>query len=358
MDAMATSLPEPADGRHPRPEPIVIDGSFGEGGGQIVRTSLSASLLTGTPFQLVRIRAGRRRPGLLPQHLTAVRAAAEIGNATVEGDRLGSDRLTFRPGRAQPGRYRFDVGTAGSATLVLQTVLLPLAESGGQSEVTVTGGTHNIGAPSYEFLELTFRPVLRRMGVDFDLELDRPGFHPAGGGQIRATIRAARWRQLTLTERGRIRSVGARAIVSRLPTSIAQRELAVLGQRLGWPTASLTAHDVDADGPGNAVVAIVESDHITEVFTGFGRRGLAAEKVAGSVADEVEDYLRAQVPVGVHLADQLLLPLVRAPGSRFLTHSPTRHFETNLALLRRFFRASIRVDETESGLLVAAEDPR
>lgn len=349
---IAKSVPEPADGRRAGPEPIVIDGSFGEGGGQIIRTSLSASLMTGTPVELIHIRAKRSRPGLLAQHLTAVRAAAEIGNAGVDGDQLGSDRLTFRPGPVRPGKYRFDVGTAGSASLVLQTVLVPLAEAGGESEVTISGGTHNVGAPPYEFLELAFLPVLRRMGVDVDLQLVRPGFHPAGGGQIRATIREAQWRPLTLTGRGEIRSVQARAIVSRLPVSIAHRELAVLKQRLGWPADALTAQEVDAYGPGNAVVAIVESEHITEVFTGFGRRGLPAEKVAESVADEVDDYLRAGVPVGVHLADQLLLPIVRAPGSRFLTHSPSQHFETNLEVLRSFYATRITVEETDAGILV------
>lgn len=348
---MTRSMAKPND-ESPAAAPVVIDGSMGEGGGQILRTSLSASLLTGVAFEMRRIRARRRRPGLLAQHLTAVRAAARIGDAAVEGARLGSDRLVFRPGPVRPGRYRFDVGTAGSATLVLQTLLVPLAESGQESEVTIVGGTHNPGAPSYEFLDLAFLPVLRRMGLEADLDLERPGFHPAGGGRIVATIRGTRWRPLELTDRGEIRTVEARAIVSRLPISIAHRELAVLENRLGWPGSALVAEEVEADGPGNAVMAVVESEHVTEVFTGFGRRGVPAEQVAGSVAAEVETYLRAGVPVGIHLADQLQLPLVRASGSRFLTHSPSRHFETNSAVLRAFFHTNLATEESEAGILV------
>jgi len=344
-------MPTPAEERV-RDEPILVDGSAGEGGGQILRTSLAASLLTGTPFEITRIRANRRRPGLLAQHLTAVRAAAEIANASVEGARLHSGRLVFRPGRVQAGEYGFDVGTAGSATLVLQTVLLPLAEAGGPSTVTVTGGTHNLGAPPFEFLESAYLPLLRRMGVEADVQLERLGFHPAGGGRIIATIRPAGWRPLELTERGSVRSMRARAVVSRLPLSIAHRELAVLQRRLALPPESLIAEEMEADGPGNAVLVAVECDHVTEVFTGFGRRGLPAEEVAAEVADQVERYLEAGAPVGPHLADQLLLPLVRAPGSRFLTSSPTSHFETNLAVLRKFFRSGLATEQTEAGVLV------
>lgn len=333
---------------------ITIDGSMGEGGGQILRTALSASMITGKPFHIERIRARRRRPGLLHQHLTAVRAAGEISGAKMEGGELGSESLTFHPDEVQRGSYHFAIGTAGSTGLILQTLLVPLLGCGGESELFIEGGTHNEGAPPFEFLDLAFSPVLRIMGADFRLSLLRPGFYPAGGGQIRAVIRGAAWRPLELTTRGSVLAVWARALVARLPISIAERELALVRDRLGWPRDRLTAETVEADGPGNVVLAAVESENITEVFTGFGRRGLPAEEVSTSVIDRVQDYLDANVPVGPHLADQLLLPLAQSGGGRFLTFEPTAHFRTNVEVLGHFFDMEVTTESIgERGMLVA-----
>jgi RNA 3'-terminal phosphate cyclase (ATP) len=326
---------------------LVIDGAFGEGGGQILRTSLTASLLTGTPFEIHSIRARRRRPGLLRQHLTAVRAAATIGRADVEGATLGSHRLAFRPGTVRAGSYRFSVGSAGSACLVLQTVLLPLVQAG-TSKVTVEGGTHNEGAPPFEFLDLTFAPLLRRMGVAMELALERHGFFPMGGGAVTMAARGARWRPLSLLERGEVVAVRATALVSRLPVTIAERELAVVRRELGWSEDRLEAVAVDSPGPGNVVLLVVDCEHVTEVFTGFGRRGLPAEKVAAGAVAELRRYLDSGVPAGPHLADQLLLPLVLA-GGRFVTAEPTDHFWTNVEVIRRFFGDVIDVAERPGG---------
>ncbi|MFP3883693.1 MAG: RNA 3'-terminal phosphate cyclase [Actinomycetota bacterium] len=333
---------------------ITIDGSMGEGGGQILRTALSASMITGKPFHIERIRGGRRRPGLLHQHLTAVRAAGEISGATTEGGELGSQSLTFHPEAIQRGSYHFATGTAGSTGLILQTLLVPLLGCGGESELFIEGGTHNEGAPPFEFLDLAFSPVLRMMGADFGLSLLRPGFYPAGGGRIRAVIRGAAWRPLELRTRGSVVDVWARALVARLPISIAERELALVGDRLEWPRDRLTAVTVEANGPGNVVLATVESENITEVFTGFGRRGLPAEEVATKTIDQIQDYLDANVPVGPHLADQLLLPLARSGGGCFLTFEPTAHFRTNMDVLGHFFDVEVTTDFIgERGVLVA-----
>lgn len=327
---------------------LSFDGSFGEGGGQLLRTALSASLLTGRPFAMDRIRAGRRRPGLLHQHLAAVRAACEVSTAEAIGAELGSRTLVFRPGVVKAGSYHFSIGTAGSTSLVLQTILLPLLEAGA-SEVTIEGGTHNEGAPPFEFLDLAFVPLLRRMGANLELCLERPGFYPAGGGRIRLRTRPGTWASLALHERGPVRRTEARGFVSRLPISIAERELTVVKQEMGWPDESLNAETVDASGPGNVIVLVVESEYVTEVFTGFGRRGLRAEVVAQRAVDKTRRYLEAGVPVGEHLADQVLLPLARAGGGSFLTSEPTSHCQTNGFVLSRFLDVDIATTREGAG---------
>lgn len=331
---------------------LSIDGSEGEGGGQILRTALASSLLTGVPFRIENIRAGRRRPGLLPQHLAAVHAAAEIAAAKTEGVTLGSNMLVFEPGGVRAGDYHFAIGTAGSTGLILQTVLVPLLEADGESRLVIEGGTHNEGAPPFEFLDLTFAPVLRRMGADLSLSLERPGFHPVGGGRIRVRAGRASWARLDLRDRGATLSVWARSVVSQLPMSIAERELAVVRTRLGWPEANLMAEEVDADGPGNALILAVETEEVTEVFTGFGRRGLPAEQVATQTVAKARRFLDSGMAVGMHLADQLLLPLTQSNGGSFLTAQPTRHFTTNADVINRFFKLNITTNQVGENVLI------
>src|SRR5437867_7015012 len=214
---------------------ITIDGSEGEGGGQILRTALALSLVTGQPFRIERIRARRQKPGLLRQHLTAVEAAKSVGCAEVSGAAINSQVLEFRPGPVTPGNYRFAVGTAGSATLVLQTVLPSLLSASGRSTLTLEGGTHNPLAPPFNFLARSFMPLIHRMGPNVELELRRPGFFPAGGGKFHARIEPVkRLTRFDLLERGAIRQQRARAILSKLPAQVAERELTVVREQLGW----------------------------------------------------------------------------------------------------------------------------
>src|SRR5436305_3346353 len=190
---------------------LTIDGSEGEGGGQILRTSLALSLVTGQPFRMERIRAKRQKPGLLKQHLTAVEAAKTVGCAEVEGAALSSQTLEFRPGPVTPGNYRFAVGTAGSATLVLQTLLPALLTAAGHSTPTLEGGTHNPMAPPFDFLQKSFMPLIHRMGPSVELKLRRPGFYPAGGGQFHARIEPVKkLSRLDLFDRGSVRCRQAR----------------------------------------------------------------------------------------------------------------------------------------------------
>lgn len=314
---------------------IEIDGSTGEGGGQILRSSLSLAMVLGEAVRIVNVRANRKQPGLKQQHLTALRAAAEVCGATLSGDAPRSMQVTFTPGPIRAGEYLFDVGTAGSATLVLQTVLPALLAADSPSRVEVRGGTHNPWAPPFDYLRRVFAPLLARMGHGVDLVLDRHGFFPAGGGRIRAVVRpAAAPAPLLLTERGDVVRTHATAIVSQLPRSIGEREMDVVRKRLDWERT--TVEEIDAAGPGNICMCEVECEHLTELFTAFGRRGKPAERVAADAVRDVRNYLRAGAPVGEHLADQLLLPLALLGGGRFETTALSPHTQTNLSVIERF----------------------
>jgi RNA 3'-terminal phosphate cyclase (ATP) len=331
---------------------IEIDGSEGEGGGQILRTSLSLSVVTGKPFAIRNIRARRSKPGLMRQHLMAVKAAAEISGARVEGAEVGSPALVFRPGSAKAGDYVFRIGSAGSTGLVLQTVLLPLALTGGRSSVLIEGGTHNVHAPPYEFLERVFLPMVRRIGFNVALTLKRPGFYPAGGGAIAVEIGPAEPpRPLIVEERGPALSRMAEAMIANLPSTIAERELATIGSLLGWaPEELFVRMRTDVTGPGNCLMLTMRYEQACEVVTAFGRIGASSEAVAAEAAQEARAYLACGAPVGEHLADQLLLPMALAAGGRFVTGTPSLHLLTNADVIGLFLDVAISIVEVEDGL--------
>lgn len=326
-----------------------IDGSQGEGGGQILRSSLALSICTGTPFRIEKIRAGRAKPGLLRQHLTAVNAAVEICGAQVSGATLSSRELTFTPGQVRPGGYHFAVGTAGSATLVLQTVLPPLLLASGPSTITVEGGTHNPHAPPFHFLERSFLPLINRMGPNVTATLERYGFYPAGGGRIVVTIEpSVSLTPLDLTKRGEIKRRKATAIVAGLPAHIGQRELQTVQRMLNWSPELHELEEVDADqGPGNALLLEIAGEHVTEVISGFGSKGIRSEDVAKGAIGDARRYLAANVAVGEHLADQLLLPFALARGGAFETISLSRHSTTNIDVIGMFLDVRIETEKIE-----------
>ncbi len=330
---------------------ITIDGSRGEGGGQILRTSLALSAATGAPISVTNVRAGRKKPGLLRQHLTALGAAAEITAAKVTGATPGSGEFTFAPGLVRPGEFRFAVGTAGSACLVLQTVLPPLLFADGPSKLTLEGGTHNPWAPPFDFLERTFLPVLGRMGARISTRLKRYGFYPAGGGRFTIKIEPVEaLKPLTLTERGTALGHRAVATVAHISTGIARRELAVVKSKLGWADKDLEVNKVrNSPGPGNVLMLEVNHENVTEICTGFGMKTMSAERVANLAVEELRRWLRADVPVGRHLADQLLLPLALAGGGKFRTLPLTRHAETNIEVIAEFLEVPIKVTEEAEG---------
>lgn len=334
---------------------IEIDGSHGEGGGQVLRTSLALSIVTGKPFRLFNIRAGRKNPGLQSQHLACVRAAQAVSGAATSGDKQGSRTLLFEPGPVRAGNYSFDVMSAGSASLVLQTLWTPLLTADAASTVSVSGGTHNPWAPPYEFLERAFLPLMTRMGVSAKLALLRPGVYPAGGGTLKLNVK--RWedpRPLELLTRVSAPALSAQALLCNLDNQIGERELDEVRQRLENLRHG-TIRQLDALGRGNAVMIIAECDGYSEVFTAFGWKGKRAEIVAREAAVETERWLNAGVPVGEHLADQLLLPMALGAGGRFRTLEPSGHTRTNIETIRQFLDVRITCEQSGDAWTISVE---
>ena len=328
---------------------IRIDGSFGEGGGQILRSSLSLSLITGQPFRIENIRANRKKPGLLRQHLTAVQAAAEVGGAEVDGAFLGSKALTFVPGKVRAGEFRFAIGTAGSGTLVLQTILPALITAIGPSRVEIDGGTHNPAAPPFDFLQRSFIPLIERMGPKVKVELQRYGFYPAGGGRFVIEITPTdELKPIELEDRGEITTKRATALVANLPYHIAKRELDMVGKLLNWDAESLRCEDTkNSVSPGNLVMIEIASSAVTEIFTAFGKLGISAEDVAKDAAEQARAYIHSTAAVDEHLADQLLLPMALAGGGTFSAVSLNMHAKTNMEVIRQFL--TVRFDVADRG---------
>lgn len=337
---------------------IEIDGSQGEGGGQIVRTSVALALCTGSAIKLHNIRAHRRNPGLRAQHIAAVRAAAAICGAHVTGATIAAHELSFEPGPVRAGHYDIDVGTAGSTLLVFETILPPLSLCSGPSEVVLRGGTHNPRAPTFEFVRDAYLPLLERLGFKAQITLERHGFFPRGGGVVRAHVEPFhRGTPLELRERGAVRACTAHALLSGLPAHIGQREIGVLRERLGLSESSCAIEAVTSHGAGNTLHVRIDCAHITTLFAGFGMRGVPAETVATDVASDVERYLNANVALDSHLADQVLLPLALAAGGCFSTLQPSAHTQTNAAVIRNFLPLNYEASELGSGRWVIALRP-
>jgi RNA 3'-terminal phosphate cyclase (ATP) len=331
---------------------IELDGSFGEGGGQILRTSLALSLLTGKPFHLRNVRANRRRQGLQPQHLQSVLAAAAVGQAKTRGASRDSSDLTFEPGPVVPGKYRFDIGTAGATGLVLHTLYLPLALRGDSpSELTLIGGTHGPTSPAYHFLDVTWRRYLEHFGLRVGLRLVRPGFYPRGGGTVLAFIQpCATLQGVTLPPRGPgLRAAGFSAVAgldARIAARQARRAIRQL-ERVGLE-AQLREETWDG-GPGTVIQVELDTSPAPTSFFALGARGKPAEAVADEVVDQVIHYLQRDPSlVDAHSADQIVLPLALAEGpSQYTTTEVTTHLLTNIAVIKRFLDRGIVCEGAE-----------
>ena len=329
---------------------VEIDGSMGEGGGQVLRSSLSLSILTGKPFRITSIRANRDRPGLRPQHLMALRSAARISKAIVSGDRVGSTAITFEPGPVQPGKYLFDIGTAGATSLVMQTLLLPLALADGSSTVTIHGGTHVPWSPCFHYLDWSWRPLLNRIGVEFGLELQMAGFYPHGGGQIAAYIPGgSRIHGLRLCQRGRLLGIRGISAIADLPREIAERQrnqaLKRLDELPDSPECVIEITSLPTRSKGTLLLLLAEFEQGRACFFALGARGKRADKVADEAVDALVGFLATDATVDQHIADQLLLPLALADsGSEFITSRVTGHLMTNAGVIRQFLQVDIRID--------------
>lgn len=326
------------------PEMLIVDGSFGEGGGQILRTSLTLALCLNRPVRIENIRAGRKKPGLLRQHLCCVRAAQSISNAEVRGAKLGCCRVEFRPSSVMPGIHSFAVGSAGSTTLVFETILLPLLLSDGESQVQFLGGTHNPMAPSYDFIKKSLMPLLEAMGFDLELKLERYGFHPQGGGLWSARLlggTAKPLRSLRLNKRGELLRRAVHVANASLPAHVPERELATILAEPEWRTAAVCAEKVKSLGPGNIVALEMNFEHSTVMFESLAEKRLSAEAVAQRAIKKAAGFCKTSASVDEYLADQLLLPMLFAGGGCFVVSNVSSHLRTNAQLISGFTGCAI-----------------
>ncbi|MBB6124910.1 RNA 3'-terminal phosphate cyclase [Sphingobium subterraneum] len=330
---------------------ITIDGSEGEGGGQIVRNACALSLITGEPFRITNVRGNRSKPGLMRQHVTAVEAASVIGNAECQGLSVGSSELIFSPGRVVPGEYHFAVGTAGSTGLVLQTILMPLVLADAPSRVVLEGGTHNMLAPPFEFIERTFLPIINRMGPMVSAKLIRHGFYPRGGGRIEVEITPAALNSIDCMDRGEQLGVAGQAVFTGLPFDIAERMLNRARLDLAsWPEDAFAIRELPVDqGPGVILLLEARYANVTEVVSGFGQLGVPAERLAKTSAARMKGYIESTAFAGPYLADQVILPFVLASGGAFTTVKPSQHMLTAIDIARRFTGKTVRLERQDGG---------
>lgn len=322
------------------------------GGGQLLRSALTLSLVTGQAFRMTGIRNGRPKPGLRRQHLTCIHAAAAVGEARVEGAELHSQELVFRPRSVRGGHHAFAIGTGGSTTLVLQTVLPALVHAPEPSTVRIEGGTHNPMAPPFEFIDECYLPVLRTLGIRATVTLERAGFMQAGGGALTATIAPVRrWKKLRLTERGAAGGTFGRVLHAHLPADIARREITTAARLMEWTEDQIDLrYAEESSGPGNAILLGARFANVCEISTGVARIGISAESVATGAAKGLRAYLASSAPVGAHLADQLLLPIALAGGGVFHTTTITNHTRANIDLIQRFVPVRFTIEDAAPGV--------
>lgn len=349
-----------------------IDGSYGEGGGQILRTSLSLAAITGQPIRIDRIRAGRAKPGLAIQHLTGVRAAATLCQAEVKGDRIGSTQLEFMPSQAvQAGQYTFDVtqtmgtGSAGAVTLILQTVLFPLALIKGESVVTLKGGTFIPWSPPASYIEQVYLPISQQMGVQATVKLIAWGWYPRGGGELELRVNGngggvGSLQPIQLLERGALRQVKGLAIVTELPSHIPQR-MANRAENLlaqAQLKAQVQPRRERGVGAGAGIFLMAEYEQSRTGFGAVGKVGLPAEEVAAIATQELLEFHANGAPVDVHLADQLLLPaaLASAP-SQYQAVEISTHLITNAWVIEQFKLAKIAIDKSNHLVTITPSSP-
>jgi len=331
---------------------VEIDGSQGEGGGQILRTSFALAAMGGHSLRVRNIRSGRERPGLLRRHQTGVRAIAELCGGTLTGDALGSTEVFFTPGPVRAGAYHFSIASPGSACLLFQTVLWPLLFADGESTVVIEGGTHNPFAPPFDYIKRVFLPVIERMGATVDIRIERYGFTPLGGGRLTAKITGnTTLSPIDLCDAGPVLRRRATALVANLPGTISIRELREVRSLLHWKNEECLPQVVqDGGDPGNVLLLEVEREGVSEMASVIGVRNLPSEDVAAVGAEAIESYLRSGAPVGICLADQLVLPFALAKGGRYRTSALSPHATTMIDVVQQFCGISISAQENDGSV--------
>ncbi|MFP3869262.1 MAG: RNA 3'-terminal phosphate cyclase [Syntrophobacteria bacterium] len=328
-------------------EVLTVDGGYGEGGGQILRTSLALAAITGQPVRLINIRANRKNPGLRSQHLSAVQACTQVCGSEVAGVRLGARDFTFRPGPVRAGSYILSIGTAGAVTLVLQTILPALAHAPGDSVTVISGGTHVPWSPPFHYLERVFVPMIGRLGFPCEASLARWGWYPRGGGEIQATIKTATpAAMLGLDQPFELECIEGISASSRLPEHIRVRQKKQLQKRLkaAGIEARIAVLDVPALDAGSFVFICAQGKESIAGFSSLGARGKPAERVADEAARDLFDFLDSGSAVDFHLADQILIYLALVPGTqRITTSAVTRHLLTNVWVIEQFLPVRFEV---------------
>jgi len=331
---------------------IEIDGSEGEGGGQVLRTALSLSCITNESFKLTNIRANRKNPGLANQHMTAVLAAAGISRAQVIGNNLGSTSLEFMPKLVNPGRYSFDIGTAGSTALVLQSVLPALMLANGKSQVTIKGGTDNKWAPTMGYMQHVYIPVLSKLGVQVNLHVRLRGFYPRGGGEIQVAVEGGvPLRPVALGERGDFERFEVMIDHAQLPPGVAENVAKLCKAALNpYGRVDVIEKNWSDDGPGSGIglCATAVFRHTVLGASAVGERGLPSPKLASEVCDGLLSEFKGRGTVDIQAADQLLLPLAIAPpGSFFTVRELSGHAKTNINVIGKFLGKKFKIRQAD-----------
>ena len=334
---------------------IQIDGSYGEGGGQILRTALALSAILRKPFTISHIRSKRKNPGLQTQHLEAVEALARITEAQTEGVKFGSQNITFIPQKILSGDYQFEVRTAGSVTLLLQAIFLPLCFSKGISSVTLIGGTHVQWSPSFHYLSEVLLPTVERTGVSAEAAIEKWGFYPKGGGRIQLKINPVQeLKPISLVDRGSLKKIRGISAISDLPRHVADRQkeqaLKRIQRELQIDGEITILDNVHSNGPGSFLFLLAKYERVLAGFSSLGVRGKPAEKVADEAVDSLKDYLESDGCTDPHLTDQLVPFMALAKGnSSFTTTRITEHLLTNLWVIQHFLDVTIsREGEAEA----------
>lgn len=339
---------------------IRIDGSFGEGGGQILRTSVALSAITKKPVEVSNIRAKRDNPGLRPQHLTAIKAIASLCDADVENLNVGSSMIRFSPKEMQGGSMKMDVGTAGSITMILQAIIPAVSLANKRADVELIGGTDNRWSPTLDYLRYVVRPAYKILGINFDVNVLKRGYYPKGGGIVKASIEpCSKLNVLDMVSAPKIEPKMI-SVCSSLPKHVAERQIASALSRLQKENVKCNSYSASLEqshSPGSSILIYSTSDY--GPFIGgdsIGERGKRAEEVGSEAADKFLDAYLSNAPIDPHLADMLVLPLSLAEGrSKFVVNKASQHLSTNLYIASKIVNCSYEISKYDSNYIVTVE---